>query len=258
LTHFTTDFPPSAQPCSVLIQSHDQVTLLGSNTHSTEPPPTLPAPTPSSLEQAFLQLNPLDQWAVSSIKCTDEGDSVASLIRQGEAIAVSDGSHGSGISTSSFTITSRKRRDEKSTCLIDGTNAAPGSPDDQDAYRGEASGVFGIATSLEMVCTVHSISEGSIEIALDGESAMNAIFAETDPKPESPCFDLIMSARQKIKALPIKVTGRHIKGHQDKHVSFHCLDRWSQLNVRMDAQAKNLLCQLLSQGHQSVPAPFGN
>jgi hypothetical protein len=167
-------------------------------------------------------LNPLDQWSDPTLRCRDEGASIASLIRQGEAIAVSDGSN--GISTSSFTITSCKRHNEASTCPIDGTNTAPGAPDDQDAHRGEASGVCGITTSLGMVYKVHNTTEGSIETALDGKAATKAIFAERDPNPEAPCFDMIMDIRHKLKALPIKVTGRHIKGHQDKHVSFHQLD----------------------------------
>ena len=119
-----------------------------------------------------MELNPLDQWAVSNLKCKDNGVSIASLIRQGKAIAVSDGSNGPGISTSSFIITSSKRSDEASTFPIEGTNTAPGKPEDQDAYRGEASGVYGIVTSLGMVCKIHNITEGSIEIALDGDSAM--------------------------------------------------------------------------------------
>ena len=109
-----------------------------------------------------------------------------------------------------------------------------------------------------MVCKIHNITEGSIEIALDGKAAMETIFDEKAPKSEAPCFDMMMDIRRKLEALPIKVTGRHIKGHQDKHASFQCLNRWSQLNVRMDSRAKNLLRQRLSQGHQSVPTPFGN
>jgi hypothetical protein len=80
------------------------VTLLGTNAHFTVVH-TTSVRAPTSLEQAFLQLHPLDHWAVSSLKCKDEGTSIAALIRNNEAIAVSDGSYGTGISTHNSKIT---------------------------------------------------------------------------------------------------------------------------------------------------------
>ena len=69
---------------------------------------------------------------------------------------------------------------------------------------------------------------------------------------------MIKDIRRKIKELPITVTGRHIKGHQDKHKEFHELDRWSQLNVKMDSRAKALLRRRIQEGFQPVPQEFGN
>ena len=68
-----------------------------------------------------------------------------------------------------------------------------------------------------MICQVHKVTEGSMEIGLEGQAAMKAVFAETDPKVDAPCFDILTDIWRKIKALPIKVSVRHIEGHQDKH-----------------------------------------
>ena len=117
---------------------------------------------------------------------------------------------------------------------------------------------MGLVVSIDLICKSFNITQGSVEIGLDGEEAMKAIFAEQEPKVEAPCYDIIKDIRRKIKALPVTVTGRHIKGHQDKHKEYHELDRWSQLNVKMDSRAKALLRRRIQEGFQPVPQEFGN
>jgi hypothetical protein len=56
--------------------------------------------------------------------------------------------------------------------------------------------------------------------------------------PNQPHHDLIHEIRQKIAGSPIVWTYRHVRGHQDKHVSYHFLNPWSQLNAEMDGLAK--------------------
>ena len=41
--------------------------------------------------------------------------------------------------------------------------------------------------------------------------------------------------------LPIKIKGRHIKGHQDDHKDYTKLTHWEQLNVQVDRAAKRCL-----------------
>ena len=62
----------------------------------------------------------------------DEGATVAALIRENKAIAVSDGSYGEGFSTSAFIVTARKRKLAKTILPVRGTNVVPGDPKDQD------------------------------------------------------------------------------------------------------------------------------
>ena len=256
--HTTAERPTSAVPCTVMPKTKDQVILLGATSH-TLPQLTKPEiPPPTTLKQAYEQLNPLDQWAAPNVTCEDNGHSLAELIKKGKVIAVSDGSSGEDIATSSFVITSHKKRDEANTKPAQGSNTAPGTPDDQNSYRGEVAGIAGVVATTKMICNVHDITEGSLEIGLDGDSAMKVVFREKNPKPEDPCCDMILDIRRKIRELPIRVTGRHIEGHQDKHKSLHQLDRWAKLNVQMDTIAKDLLRERIAQGHISQPAHLGN
>jgi hypothetical protein len=65
------------------------------------------------------------------------------------------------------------------------------------------------------------------------------------------CKYIIMAVRTKAESLPIQITWRHLKGHQDNNAMFHQLDRWAQLNVQADGIAKNLLRKI----NQGAPLP---
>ena len=52
----------------------------------------------------------------------------------------------------------------------------------------------------------------------------------------------ITSAIKKLRSLlPIAITCKHVKGHQNDEIDFEDLDRIAQLNVMMDIDAKSLL-----------------
>jgi len=127
---------------------------------------------------------------------------------------------------------------------IQGSNIVPGIPTEQDSYRAELGGVMGILTTLELLCSFHHLNNGFIEIGLDGESALQAVFHSGPPTVDAKAQDLIRCIQAKLQALPLNITGRHIKGHQDKHKSYSQLDRWAKLNVQMDKAAKQLLAKV--------------
>ena len=110
---------------------------------------------------------------------------------------------------------------------------------------------MGILTTVALVCRVYAVTEGSLEISFDGEAALDACAAETDPEVTDKCYDLIMAVRRQARAIPIKVTYRHVKGHQDDTTAYHQLDRWSKLNVTVDSLAKSQLRKIL----HSSPMP---
>ena len=221
-------------------------------------PTDIPILPPTTLAEAVAALNPRDCWAVHGLKSKDEGKSVAELIRTGKAIQVSDGSGGDDQTTSAFILTSRKKKAATPVHPVSGGNFTPGHPDDQHSYRGELAGAMGGVVTIQLLCDMYSIKEGSIEIGLDGEEAMKSIFALEDPRVDAPCYDLILDIRRKIDQLPIKVTGRHIKGHQDDIAHRSTLDRWANLNIDMDTKAKALLAKAISKGIQKPNTPFGN
>ena len=191
--HTNAERPTSAMTCTVMPRANTDQGNLREVTSQPSPQMVEPeAMPPTSLKQAHAQLNARDQWAATNVTCEDNGLSLAKLIKNGNAIAVSDGSSGSGIATSSFVLTSCKKKDEAKTKTTKGSNTAPGSPDDQDSYRGEVVGMAGAVRTAKMICEVHNITEGSLEIGLDGDSAMKAVFAEGDPKPKDPCYDMIL------------------------------------------------------------------
>ena len=112
--------------------------------------------------------------------------------------------------------------------------------------------------SLGLLCKTHHITTGSIEIGLDGKSALERVLEDGDPTPKVPSYDLILSIRRKIQKLPITIKGRHIEGHQDDPTKgrLRPIDRWGMLNIQMDARAK---AYLRLHSHTPVPNhPFGD
>ncbi len=223
--------------------------LHGHTAHSYVP--TNPVATqhqPLTLQEAKQQLPTGDKWAVEQLSCPDERLSLAALVATNEVIAVSDGSHEDGLSTSAFIITTRSKKLELTTPTVMGRNCVPGHPTDQQSHRGGLGGIMGIVVALALLCRIHNITSGSIEIGQDGEEAMKAVFSKWDPKPDQADYDLILDLRRKFAKLPITATGRHVEGHQDdprkrKPGPIKPLDRWAKLNVAMDARAKKLLRQ---------------
>jgi len=53
--------------------------------------------------------------------------------------------------------------------------------------------------------------------------------------------NLVQAIQLIVAELPIKVRFCKIKGHQDDHVDYNLLDRPSQMNVKVDREAKAYL-----------------
>ena len=108
----------------------------------------------------------------------------------------------------------------------------------------------------KVICQVHAVTHGSLEVGLDGESAYKAVFETEQVEVNAKAADLIRAIKESITQLPLLVTGRHIKGHQDDKVAFSQLDRWAQLNVNMDTAAKARLAQVRQGPPQTnIPMP---
>jgi hypothetical protein len=191
-----------------------------------------------SFEQVRQRRPSLDKWAIQEIIVTDEGEAMAQAIKNGTAIAVSDGSYKDGRGTAAFILEISDNFDEKG--RIVGVNSIPGEKEDQSSYRGEIGGVSGIVETVDITCSRHSITSGAVKFGLDGEQAMKHIFGSWPlMHPKQADYDLLKDLWQKIKQSPITWSGTWVKGHQDDDIKFEDLDRWGQLNVESDGIAKD-------------------
>jgi hypothetical protein len=66
--------------------------------------------------------------------------------------------------------------------------------------------------------------------------------------PRMAQFDLLLAARNALRMCPVKVTMRHVKGHQDDHWDT-IQDRWASLNVEVDDGAKEQWYRVSTQRH---------
>ena len=244
---FTAELPRQALLASVKVCDRSQVELLSTLPRHRLPPTENPSPLPTSVQSAFDKLPEGDQWALQDIGGLEAAAQVARSLRQGTAIAVSDGSYDKGFGTSSFVVhctTTGKR--------IKALNTVPGHATEQSSYRSELAGIAGTVAILTLLCQVYQIQDGSIEIGLDNEGALNAIFKDWDPKITDKSFDLIFDIRRKLQRLPLRVKGRWIESHQDdkEGADYDQMDIWTLLNIEMDLFAGEFLTS-----HRHTPVP---
>jgi hypothetical protein len=157
---------------------------------------------PATLEEAIAQLPPSSQWAVRRFDSTDNGLHVARAIQAGTAIALSDGSFKDQLGTSALIIEA-----EDSTHNIIAVNVVPGNPADQGSYRSELAGLYGQIVLVNVICSLHQITTGSIECGCDGKVALDKL---SDPDEEADTagqqFDLLSATRAALRASPIQWT----------------------------------------------------
>jgi hypothetical protein len=175
-----------------------------------------------------------DKWAVQSIQYDENGKNVAQAIILGTAIAVCDGSYKDDFGTAAFVLQRGASKQE----TITGAHVTPGHPEDINPYRSELGGILAIVVIAEAIASFHDIQTGTIELGCDCESGIISIFQHAYDTPKQPQHDLIHEIRQKIATSRITWKYRHVSGHQDKHISYHMLNIWEQLNVDMDNLAK--------------------
>ena len=119
----------------------------------------------------MLQQLPADvRWALCDIAASDNGVVIAQALRDGTAVAVSDGSFKDKFGTAAWVIEGRR-----SDGWLEGQCIIPGGPEDQSAYRSKLGGLYVIAAMVQ---------EG-----------------ETDPiiRPNGAQYDIIAATQAKIK-----------------------------------------------------------
>lgn len=148
------------------------------------------------------------QWATKRTEGYQYGDALAQAIKEGTAVAVSDGSYKDETGTFVAVLHDGKLENILKTC-----NQVPGETDKQSAYRSELAGICGSLTLLYAVCKAYTIKKGLTTVALDGKQAMVYSVAQQLPECSSPSYDLLQHIFYLKKKIPIMIKWAWVKGH---------------------------------------------
>ncbi len=188
-------------------------------------------------DETLIRTVTLPKWLFFSKQQSESIEQVISSIRDGTAVAVSDGSYSphNKRGAASWTIEATNRAQ-----YIRGSSIAPGPLELQNPYRSEILGVLAILQTLVDLCKSNDITEGHVSVHCDG---LTALRQSTRKKIErisskSKHSDLLSACCQLINQLPISITPTHVKGHRDDVVSFENLTTPEVMNVEMDINAK--------------------
>eukprot|EP00957_Ditylum_brightwellii_P035984 2726366-Ditylum_brightwellii.AAC.1 len=164
-------------------------------------------------------------WTTADLDLDDDGEYIAQAIREGNAIAVSDGSFMLGGGAAACIIEGKQFNHHR----ITSTASTPGDMEFHDAYRAELTGIFMVTQIVDLICNRHGITEGKITLACDGlEALRKSMSPDVSFSSLSSQFDLISAIDAAINKSPLTWHWRHVKGHQDNNQG--PLDRWASLN----------------------------
>jgi hypothetical protein len=175
-------------------------------------------------------------------------------LRDGSAKAVSDGSFlaKEKLGTAAFIVEGAIPGN-----YIIGDHETPGSADSQCAHRSEMFGMLALIIMVNRLCDNHGITSGEITAKCDGEGTIKILnYRHKITKNSRKHFDLIQSINSAIQVSPLQWTFLHLDGHQDDYLAFEELDRWAQLNVIVDKNAKRCLTSILHNASKSGPTIY--
>jgi hypothetical protein len=177
-------------------------------------------------------------------------------IHDGTAKLVSDGSYvqEKSIGSAGWIIEGNEIGNQ-----IRGHQETPGPANSQCSHRSEMWGILGLVMTINAICKEHNITEGTVTAKCDGEGTIKILqWLHGIIKNNRKHFDIILGLQQAIELSPIKWKFVHLKGHQDKYISYSQLDRWAQLNVIADTIAKQEITRILNNGERQgdvLPIP---
>jgi hypothetical protein len=184
------------------------------------------------------------------MQITDNGEAIAAAIKEGKALAVSDGGLKYGLGTAAFVVEGTDMQGR-----IRGVNEVPGPIKDGDSHRCEVSGLYAVSVLVKEICLLHKIQSGKITVCCDNTTALEIFDHDYLPNPKKPNFDLVSSCWSIKKSSPIQWEAVHVKGHQDRQTPIQELPRKARLNVEMDRVASAYWIHLISRS-ETMPAPI--
>jgi len=137
-------------------------------------------------------------------------DILINAIRQGIALAVSDGSFQNQAGAAAWTIESETKENR-----IVRNGRTPGANTDQSAYRSELFGLWGIFYTLTQLTNKHKVQEGCITVACDGLSTLQQAQRDNTTDPTLAHYDIIGAIQTMKSNLRVQINFEHVHGHQD-------------------------------------------
>ena len=187
-------------------------------------------------------------WWGIVVKSTLPIEELVHAIKQGTAVAVTDGSYRDNMGTAAFTFRASDT-DRRELTLV---NMTPGMEQDLTPYRAEMGGLYGIAKFLERLHKKFNITGGEIQVVCDCKSALDRVMKAYPPKPKQSDYDLCMEIHVLKRDNPVKWLPCWVRGHQDDFKDIQELEPLARLNIEMDQLAKQHWHRLDVQR----PAPF--
>ena len=171
---------------------------------------------------------------------------IATAIAEGTARVVSDGSYleEKELGTASFVLESQQQNGK-----IIGTIVTPGTRSDILSYRAELSGILATIRFVNALCQEFQVNTGAVLLGCDSLGALDSIHFHQEwqiVKSKEKHFDVLTSILHSLKHSNIKWKLKHVKGHQDDHLTYHKLNRLAQLNAQTDKYAKKRLSSEVS------------
>jgi hypothetical protein len=223
----------SEAPCSPHHATvyHSSSSLICSGFGQIQPNPT----SPETFDDYLSNLDKDRQWCVEFLRLTKgTWEDVISSLQAGTLYVISVGSFVASYLTGAFIM-----EDHSNTCQVQNCVIAPGRATDMSAYRGELSGIYASVFLIYSLCKFFQITDGSVELGCDGQSALTQAFMQYTPHSvDCPSYDLIMAIHHLRHETGISWTHQYVAGHQDDHKEWSQLSCVAQLNVQADILAK--------------------
>jgi hypothetical protein len=128
-------------------------------------------PTPLVSFKECLLLQNTISWCLYKLQVSQDIRLMIDAIKEGLAIAVSDGSYKDKFGTAAWTIGTAEQPG-----YISGRATCPGAEGDHSSYRSELSGIHSIMVVIQRLCTYFEVTEGQVELSCIGQSALQSAF----------------------------------------------------------------------------------
>ena len=233
---------PSSATIVSTVSSADQITVRESAVqHMSRESLGSPKGLKRRIVDAITQ-HPDGGWVAESLKTSTSLSVLGQDLASGRAVAVSDGSYHPDWSIGSHAWTIEAWDGSE---FIAGSGMVPGMKSDQNSFRSEIAGQYGIAVATSAVAKECPGERSRLICACDGESALGRCHLPFEKITASmKHFDLLSSTAQTWSEAGIEVTPVHVYGHQDD--TGDDLNRLEKMNVEMDGLAKATLSKFIS------------